>query len=102
MPLFWAKKEICGWLEEGVKTIEVRKGKPKSGDTATFQCGPKITRLRIIKAETGLLSEVIRHDNFKQIIPTAGTVEEARNYLRTLYSDCSGIFTAYYLSSSQN
>ncbi len=99
MPLFWTKKEVYRWLEEGAKTIEVRKGNPKSGVTATFQSGAKIMRLQIVKIETGLLNEVIRPDNFKHIVPTANDIEEARSYLRGLYTACNGVFTAYYLSN---
>jgi hypothetical protein len=102
LPLFFATKEVYSWLERGTKTIDVRKGKPRAGDSAVFQSGTKQLRLHIVKIETGLLSEVIRPDNYSKIIPTACGVEEARSYLRKLYSAYTGTFTAYYLSKSEN
>jgi ASC-1-like (ASCH) protein len=97
MPLFPAKKEIYAWLKDGKKNIEVRKGQAKSGDTAVFQCGASYLRFPIVKRETGKLAEVIRKENYKQVIPTAECLEEALNFFQTLYcvEDCE--FTAYYL-----
>lgn len=94
------KKEIYAWLKDGRKTIDVRKGHGRNGDIAVFQCGSSHLRLPIIKRETGKLTEVIRKDNYRQVIPTAESLEDALCYLRMLYGLDSGIFTAYYLTSS--
>jgi ASC-1-like (ASCH) protein len=98
MPMFMAKKEVFAWLKSGAKTIDVRKGTPRKGETAVFQSGASYLELPIIKRETGSLEVVIRQENFMAIIPTARTLEEARNYLRRIYeSNDGGIYTAYHL-----
>jgi hypothetical protein len=96
MPLFMAKREVFLWLKAGAKTIDVRKGAPWNGDTAKFQCGPNYLELPIVKKETGRLSEVIRQDNYTAVIPTARSLEEARDYLRRLYGGEDGVFTVYH------
>jgi ASC-1-like (ASCH) protein len=101
-PLFQAKKEVYAWLREGRKTIDIRKGKARRGDIAVFQSGAIHLRLPITKKETGTLAEVIRADNYKQIIPPANSVEDALSYLRGLYTAHNGTFTAYYLAKSKN
>jgi len=98
MPLFPAKKEVYAWLKDGKKTIEVRKGQARNGNTAVFQCGASYLRFPIVKRETGKLTEVIRKDNYKQVIPTAECLEEALDYLQTLYCVEGCVFTAYYLT----
>ena len=90
LPLFWAKKEVFAWLKTGTKTIDVRKGSPRTGSMTFFQSGPNYLELSIVKKETGLLKEVIRQDNFKSIIPTA-----------TIYGSDAGVFTAYYLAQTK-
>ena len=75
MPLFFAKKEVYAWLKEGKKTIDVRKGNVRQGEVAVFQCGDSYLRFPIVKKETGKLTEIIRPDNYKQIIPTAQSLE---------------------------
>ena len=99
MPLLFAKKEVFLWLKEGKKTIDVRKGAPRQGDSAIFQSGPFSLTRKILKIETGQLSEVVRGDNFQQVIPSAASLDDAIVYLNRLYSDYNGVFTAYYLSS---
>jgi hypothetical protein len=101
MPLFWAKKEVFVWLKTGTKTIDVRKGGPRTGSVAFFQSGPNHLELSIMKKETGLLNEVIRQDNFKLIIPTAATLRDAIDYLQRIYGSEAGVFTAYYLDQSR-
>jgi len=98
MPLFLAKKEVYEWLKDGKKTIDVRRGRPKRGSMAVFQSGPSHIRFQIVKKEIGVLAEVIRNDNYQQIIPTAENVIAARKYLIEIYGGDIGVFTAYYLS----
>ena len=100
LPLFMTKKEVFVWLKDGTKTIDVRKGKPSRGETATFMSGPNLLRLPIVKKETGKLAEIIRPDNFKSVIPTAKTHIDALNYLQTLYQTSEGTFTAYHVSQA--
>jgi ASC-1-like (ASCH) protein len=98
VPLFLAKKEVFAWLKSGAKTIDVRKGTPWKGEIAIFQSGASYLEFPIVTRETGTLEEVIRQENFMAIIPTARTLEEARNYLRRIYqSNDGGIYTAYHL-----
>jgi hypothetical protein len=97
LPLFPAKKEVFAWIKDGRKTIDVRKGKAWRGEIAVVQSGARYLRLKIVKKETGKLAEVIRADNYRLIIPTAKSLHSARAYLRGLYQDGDGLFTAYYL-----
>ena len=96
MPLFLVKREIFEVIINKRKTIELRKGKAKKGDVAVFQCVRKSLRRRIIKKEEGNLTDVLRQDNFKNIIPSVNTLEEAINYIKNIYGTTEGVFTAYY------
>jgi hypothetical protein len=95
------KKEVLMWLKEGKKTIDVRKGRPYRGDVAYFISGPYRLNLSISKKETGRLIEIVRADNFRQIIPSASTPDDAIAYLRGLYLDYDGVFTAYHLAITE-
>ena len=97
MPLLYARKEVFQWVKSGQKTIDVRKGQPQNGDDAVFQCGPYVLRLRIIGKEVGKLADVVRLDNYKRVIPTAESLDEAIAYFYGLYGDCEGVFTAYHV-----
>ncbi len=97
MPLFRTKKEPFEWLMTGKKTIDVRKGDSYDGEVAVYLSGRKVLRMRIVKKETGMLAQVVRVDNFRLVIPSAGTVENAIAYLRDLYVGYEGVFTAYYV-----
>jgi hypothetical protein len=67
---------------------------------AVFQCGRRIIRRRIVKREEGLLTHVLRGDNYKKIIPIADSLQEAVGYIKELYDTTKGIFTAYYFKST--
>jgi ASC-1-like (ASCH) protein len=99
MPLLYARKEVFQALKEGKKTIDVRRGKPKGGDFAVFQCGPEVLKLRIVGVESGRLLELLRGNNFLKFIPWVNSLDEALAYVQGLYSDCSGVFTAYHLET---
>jgi len=79
------KKEVFKWIRTGQKNIELRRGRAKKGDTAVFQYGRIFLRRKIIKREEGKLTDVLREDNYKNIIPSANTLEEAINYIKKLY-----------------
>ena len=98
MPLFFAKKEVFQWLSQGQKTIDVRKGNPKHGEIAVFQSGPNILRLKIVKTECGQLTDILRLDNFKEVIPSAVVLGDAVDYLQGIYGVYEGVFTAYYVA----
>jgi len=97
MPLFRTKKEPFEWLILGKKTIDVRKGDSFGGQVAVYLSGRKVLRMKIVKKETGMLAQVIRVDNFRLVIPSADTVENAIAYLRDLYVGYECVFTAYYV-----
>jgi len=97
LPVFRTKKEAFEWLIAGKKTIDVRKGKPLRGETAVYLSGRNVLRLKITKRQIGLLDDVVRSDNYRLVIPSAGTVEAAVAYLRQIYSGYDGVFTAYYV-----
>jgi ASC-1-like (ASCH) protein len=92
-----AKKEVLEWLKSGQKTIDVRKGSPKQGDRVQFISGPYRLEMRVVGCESGRLSELIRVDNFRLVVPSAGSVEEAWAYLGRFYEDYDGVFTAYFV-----
>ena len=100
VPLFPAKREVFAWIKNGRKTVDVRKGRAWRGEVAVIQSGASYLRFRIVKKETGKLSEVIRSDNFLAVIPTAETVDDALAFLRGIYGNREGVFTAYYLAKS--
>jgi len=89
------KKEVFEWIKTGWKTIEIRKGKAKSGDHAVFQCGRSILRGKIVRRIEGNLQTLLQSLDFKQIIPTVHNVEEAEAYIKKLYETTVGTFTAY-------
>jgi ASC-1-like (ASCH) protein len=93
-----AKKEVIEWLKTGNKTIDIRKGKPRQGDRVLFVSGPYKLEMRVVGRQSGSLAELIREDNFRQVIPSAGSVDEALDYLRRFYSDLGGVFTAYFVA----
>jgi len=90
------KKEVFEWIRTGQKSIELRRGKAKQGNNAVFQCGRNIIKGIIVKKEEGSLTDALRGDNYKNIIPSANTLEEAINYIKKLYGTTEGVFTAYY------
>ncbi|MEM3618140.1 MAG: hypothetical protein QXK47_03590 [Candidatus Bathyarchaeia archaeon] len=93
--MFMVKKEVFEWIKTGQKTIELRKGKAKAGDHAVFQCGRNILIGKIIGKDEGNLATLLHNLNFKEIIPTANTVEEATAYIESLYGTTEVTFTAY-------
>jgi ASC-1-like (ASCH) protein len=95
------KKEVFEWIQTGKKTIELRKGKAKSGDQVVFQCGRNILRGKIISKNEGNLSTLLHNLDFKEIIPTANSVEEATVYIKKLYGAADGTFTAYRFALSR-
>jgi len=88
-------ESVSEWIRNGQKSIELRKGKCKNGDDAVFQCGSKILRGKIIIKEEGTLKDLLRPGNYKKIIPIANNFEEAVTYLKKIYGNVDGIFTAY-------
>jgi len=93
-----AKKEVYEWLKTGQKTIDVRRGKPRQGERVLFISGPHRLEMQIVDRQSGALSDLIRENNFRQVIPSAGSVDEAVNYLRRIYGDVDGVFTAYFVT----
>jgi ASC-1-like (ASCH) protein len=102
MPLLYARKEVFKWIKQGKKTIDIRKGTPKKGEIAVFQSGPYNLKFRIVKVECGLLVEVLRLDNYLLVIPSSRCLSEAVDYLRGIYGDCDGVFSAYYVEPLSN
>jgi ASC-1-like (ASCH) protein len=95
------KKEVFEWIKTEQKTIELRKGKAKAGDQAVFQCGRNILRGKILRKDEGNLSTLLHNLNFKQIIPTAHSAEEAEVYIKKLYEATDGPFAAYQFALSR-
>lgn len=99
VPLLYVKKEVFDWIKQGSKTIDVRKGKPRRGDFAFFQYGKQILKLRIVAVEVGGFWDIVREDNYRCVIPSAESFNDAVGYFHCLYGDCSGVFTAYHVAS---
>jgi len=95
------KKDVFEWIKTRQKTIELRKGKAKAGDQAVFQCGRNILRGKIISKDEGNLPTLLHNLNFKEIIPTANSTQEATAYIRKLYGTIDGTFTAYRFALSR-
>jgi len=49
-----------------------------------------------IFSEEGNLTDVLRKDKYKSIIPSANTLQEAINYIKKLYGSTEGIFAVYH------
>jgi ASC-1-like (ASCH) protein len=98
LPVFRTKKEAFEWLRTGKKTIDVRKGEPRNGEIAVYLSGRKILRMKITKRETGKIQEVVRLDNYRLVIPSAATVDEALAYVHKLYEGYDGVFAAYHVA----
>jgi len=79
--------------------MELRRGRAREGDNAVFQCGRNILRGKIVKREEGSLSDVLRQDNYKNIIPSALALDDAINYIRKLYGTTEGVFTTFTFKS---
>ena len=97
LPLLYTRKEVFTWIKQGKKTIDIRKGRPKRGEIAVFQSGPNSLKFRILKIECGMLVEVLRLDNYQLVIPSSHSLSEAIDYMRGIYGDCAGVFSAYYI-----
>lgn len=102
MPLFRTKKEPFEWLKSNRKTIDVRKGTPLDGEVAVYLSGRNVLRMKIVRKETGKLTDVVRSDNFGLVIPSALVLDDAIAYLHGLYVGCEGVFTAYYIVRLEN
>jgi len=102
LPVFRTKKEPFEWLKIGKKTIDVRKGEPLRGEIAVFLSGRNVLRMKITKRETGRINEVLRADNFRLVVPSAVTIEEAIVYLARLYDGYLGIYAAYHVAPLVN
>ena len=97
MPVFRTKKEAYDWLNSGKKIIDIRKGKPLRGQIAVYLSGKRVLRLKIVRCETGSLQEVVRLDNFRFIVPSADSIDNAFAYIEALYLGYVGVFTAYHV-----
>jgi ASC-1-like (ASCH) protein len=100
MPLFMVKKEIFEWIRSGRKTVELRKGKAKSGDQAVFQCGRNILRGKITRKYQNNLEAILQIMDFKKILPIANSAEDVKERMKQFYGTTDGIFTAYQFTLS--
>jgi ASC-1-like (ASCH) protein len=99
MPVFFTKKEYFQAIQQGKKTIDIRKGRPKQGGTAVFLSGPRKLRMKITGRETGKLADIVGEENFRFIVPWAGSLEYALAVLRGIYVGEDGDdFTAYHVA----
>ena len=100
MPVFFTKKEYFQAIQQGKKTIDIRKGRPQQGGTAVFLSGSQTARMKINRKETGKLAEIVREDNFRLIVPWAGNLADVFSILQGFYGeDVKGDFTAYHVVS---
>jgi hypothetical protein len=97
VPVFRTKKEAYDRLRSGKKIMDVRKGKPIRGQIAVYLSGRKVLRLKIVRSETGSLHEIVRMDNFRLIVPSSDSIDNAVSYVEAFYLGYSGVFTAYYV-----
>jgi ASC-1-like (ASCH) protein len=96
MPAFLTKKEVFEWIRTGRKNVELRRGKVQNGDAITFLNGRNESLSgRILRKKEGALEDVLNVVNYKQIIPTAKNLDEAKAFIRRLYPSIEGTFTAY-------
>jgi ASC-1-like (ASCH) protein len=102
MFMLLAKKEVLQWIAEGKKTIDVRKGNPRSNEpTVLFASGTNQITATVTKKETGKLTEIITEANYKLVIPTAQNLQDAYDYLHAIYRGYDGVYTAYYIEQTK-
>lgn len=97
-----APKEVFEWVKTGEKTIDIRKGKPVGGNIAVFECGPNYLKLKITRVETGRLAALVKQDNYRLIVPSAKSLDDAMEYFHQLYGSDDILCTAYYLEKPEN
>jgi len=73
------------WTE---KQLSLENGKAKQGDNVVFQCGRTFL-------EEGMLTDVLRQDNYKNITPIAHILREATTHLQEFYEKVKGAFAVY-------
>ena len=102
MPSFRTKKQVYDWVKTGEKTIELRKGKPHNGNCITFLNGRRqCVKGRILQKREGKLDEVVNENNYRRIIPTAKTLDDAVEFIKQLYQSTEGTFTTYEFKLNQ-
>ena len=95
-PAFLTKREVYEWIRTKKKTIELRRGTPQNGEKIAFLNGRnESVKGRILRKQEGSLEDVLNAATFKKIIPTANTLEEAKAFIRQIYPQTGGTFTAY-------
>ena len=64
-------------------------------------CRNILRRKKITKREEGNLTDVLRQDNYMNIIPSANTLEKAIDYIKKLYGTTEGVIpnVHYYLEN---
>ncbi len=86
MPAFLTKKQVFEWIRSGEKTIELRSGKCLNGDKIAFLNGQRqCVKGKILRKQEGKLEDVLNADTFKQIVPTAKSLDEARAFVKEIY-----------------
>ena len=96
MPAFTVRKEPFNWITTGRKSVELRKGKARKGNYATFLSGRRqAVKARIVKKQEGTLTELLNPSTFHNIVPTARNLDEAIEYIKRFYPSLEGTFTAY-------
>ena len=96
MPSFSITTQVYQWIKAGEKTTEIRKGKPRRGETITFLSGRKQTLkgIILIKRE-GKLEDVLNAGTYRMIVPTASNLDEALTFVKDIYPITDGSFTTY-------
>jgi len=94
------KLEVFKWIKDGLKTIEIRKGKALRGSRIVFIAGVRRGEMVILKAnildkKEGSLSELLTESNFKRVVPIAESLNEAIAYVQSIYPN-ETMFTSYY------
>lgn len=84
MPLFRVYKDIFENIKDGSKNIEVR-NRLLRGAEAVFLCGREVVRKQIVKTEEFSLDGSFLLENWKNIVPKAQSVEEARERLLKIF-----------------
>ena len=94
------KLEVFKWIKDGLKTIEIRKGKAFRGSQIVFIAGVRrgemvTLKAKILDKKEGSLAELLTESNFKRAIPIAESLNEAIAYVQNIYPN-ETMFTSYY------
>jgi ASC-1-like (ASCH) protein len=96
VPVFRIKKQVYNWIKSGEKTIELRRGISRHGDSILFLGGRgESIKVHILKKQEGKLEDLLNRTTYSKIVPPAKNLDEAFEFIKNIYPFTEGTFTTY-------